>query len=65
MPVIWQDRWSDFLAAAHRTDEMKEQLEFKWFRRVGNLRISGSRQRRNRCRWWFEQMWRAVEQAPN
>jgi len=65
MPVIWQYRWSDFFSAAYRTDEMKEQLEFKWFRRVGSLRISGSRQRRNRCRWWFEQLRRAVEQAPN
>jgi hypothetical protein len=43
---------------------MKEQLEFKWPGRNGS-RSSTSQRRRNRCRWWFEQMRHAVEEAPH
>jgi hypothetical protein len=44
---------------------MREQLEFKWNGRKACRRVSGSHRRRNRGRWWFEQMRQLVEQAPD
>jgi hypothetical protein len=44
---------------------MREQLEFKWNGRKACRRTSLGQRRRNRTRWWFEQMRHAVEQAPD
>ena len=61
---IGQHQWSGWRRRDYANYGVKEQLEFKWNGRKRDLRVWSSRQRHNRCRWWFEQMRRTVDEAP-